>query len=233
MVIDYSKSYINEDGTRRESPIVVTGDYPSMFYEPYNSMYVLEDVLANGEKRNHICTPCITETKTSVEKESGIKGLLGKTKEVQKSVVVGQMPSILVHSHCNGNVYYLTRNGFDSAKEDNYIALDPKTGMPKIVKQPDSVDKIVALIEVDPRYVSQIDVAHIKSSSDRKMIAEAVKRGVKNVLEYQVSLGVKFDEKESEAREQYVEEVKTQYATYEKAWQSANNQYNSLEEEVQ
>ena len=233
MVIDYSKSYINEDGTICESPIVVTGDYPSMLYEPYDSMYVLEDVLVNGTERNHICTPCITETETSVEKESGIKGLLGKTKEVQKSVVVGQMPSVLVHSHCNGNVYYLTRHGFDSAKEDNYIALDPKTGMPKIAKQPDSVDKIVALIEVDPRYVSQIDVAHIKTDEDRRRVAEAVKQGIRNVKEYQVSLGVQFDKKESEAREQYVQDIKTQYAAYEKAWQSENDQYNSLEEEIQ
>ena len=100
------------------------------------------------------------------------------------------------------------------------LLYDVETGLPCILKQPTNLKEIQILLRADPRYVAYIDPAIVKAEEVVRgyklgyAIVQAAQQGLDRIFGSQATLGVVFDDAESEERRKFVEETKLALGTF-------------------
>ena len=137
--------------------------------------------------------------RNGIFKKTKVKKVGVKTKSKSEPLMEGVY--IVGYVTDLGTIWYT--EGYDR------LVLDQKTGLPELVRQPNTLDEAFELIMADPRYIEHLDPysEYLRLPSAVKNLMRTVSKSVQNILEYQSLHGVKFDEKEHEIRKNFVASV--------------------------
>ena len=190
MVIDYSRI--------KHKELIFGGHANSNTAETADGLYLNfgKTELLNNGKVCRVVEPRLVRCE-AVE-EPAKRGLF-KKKPTQRTTKTVEKIGIGIVGEPTYSGPYVRVETEDGART---MVIDPETMMPKLTKQPTTIEEMIDLVSVDPRYLGQLDPYKIDSLDDLQALRTAGSKGMRTILKYQSELGVSFVGDEA-ARQEY------------------------------